>query len=77
VAHSTNKIPAPGDAVLTYKHRELSHEDRPTGVVDENSGPAVGGGYYVILATESVIVVENYDEEIEAWVEKRPRQKPG
>lgn len=71
--HSTNRVPTPGDAVLLYKHRELSHEDRPTGVVDENSGPAVGGGFYVILESQSVVIVENFDEDIEAWVVKRPR----
>ena len=71
--HQSNKAPVPGDAVLLYKHRELSHEERPTGIVDEMSGPAVGGGFYVILESQSVVVVDNFDDEIEAWIEKRPR----
>lgn len=70
---TSNKLPAPGDAVLRYRYREHSHEENPSGVVAQNSGKAIGGGYYVILEDDTVVSVENWDPKRKEWIEKRAR----
>jgi hypothetical protein len=72
---STNRVPAPGEAVLAYSYLRRSYEDRPTGIVYETTGPAVGGGFYIFLDTQSLLVVESYDEKIKAWIERPPGAK--
>ena len=70
---STNKLPTPGDAVLRYSYRKHSHEETASGVVAQNSGPAVDGGFYVTLTDDSVCAVDVYDTKRKEWIEKRPR----
>ena len=70
---TSNKMPEPGDKVLRYKYRDHEHEDLATGEVEEQAGPAVGGGFYVILKDSTVVAVEVWDTHRKEWIEKRPR----
>lgn len=69
------RVPAPGEAVLAYSYLKHAYEDRPTGIVYETTTPAVGGGFFVFLVTQELVVVENYDDKIKAWIVKPPRAK--
>ncbi len=69
---NSNKLPAPGDAVLRYNYKEHSHENVPSGVIAFDEGRAVGGGYYVRLEDDTIISVENFDAKRKEWIEKRP-----
>jgi hypothetical protein len=70
------RMPRAGDRVLTFDYKNARRRESATDTVAEFAGEAVGGGWYVILASEMVVAVEAMPDnptEPFIWLEKEPR----